>query len=367
MSYLDHTYSVILAGGGGTRLWPKSRIKTPKQFLKILNKETMIQITASRITSIIPWERVIVVTNKLYKDEVSKQLPNVPVANIISEPIKKDTALAMLVGTLYAKSKDPEAVIINLASDHVVTDYVEFTKVMKLAAKTAKENDYLVTVGISPTRPSTGFGYIRIGHDLERLDKGLSLFKVDSFTEKPNEATARGFISTGKYYWNANMYVWSAAVLEKAFKTHMHEMYQLTSKLSSLNSKEFHSSLKSIYDQAETISIDYAISEKADNLVLIPGDFGWDDVGDWKIVYDLEKKDSEGNVVIGDQEPKNIIMVDSSNNLIQTNGRLVSLVGVEDMIVIDTEEILLIMPKSKSQDVKKIVSKLKEEKKQKYL
>ncbi len=367
MSNLDHVYAVILAGGGGTRLWPKSRINTPKQFLKLLGKETMIQITASRITNLVPWKRVIVVTNELYKDEVRKQLPQVPSENIISEPTKRDTALAMLVGTLYAKSKDPEAVIINLASDHVVPNHVEFTRVMKLAAKTAQENDYLVTVGISPTRPSTGFGYIRTGNDLEKLDRGLSLFKVDSFTEKPNEATARGFISTGKYYWNANMYVWSATVLERAFQTHMHTMYELTSKLSSLNSKDFHASLKAIYDQAESISIDYAISEKATNLVLIPGDFGWDDVGDWKVVYDLEKKDSKGNVVIGDHEPKNVIMVDSNNNLIHTNGRLISLVGVEDLIIIDTEEILMIMPKSKSQDIKKIVNKLEEEKKEEYL
>lgn len=367
MSNLEHTYAVILAGGGGTRLWPKSRVGTPKQFLKLLGKDTMIQITASRITNIVPWERVIVVTNELYKDEVERQLPNVPKENIISEPMKRDTALAMLVGTLYAKSKDPEAVIINLASDHVVPNHVEFTRVMKLAAKTARENDFLVTVGISPTRPSTGFGYIRIGTDLEKLDRGLSLFKVDSFTEKPNEATARGFIATGKYYWNANMYVWSAAVLERAFQTHMHEMYELTNKLSSLNSKDFHAALNSIYDKAQSISIDYAISEKANNLVLIPGDFGWDDVGDWKVVYDLEKKDSNGNVVIGDQETKNVIMVDSNNNLIHANGKLVSLVGVEEMIVIDTDEILMIMPKSKSQDIKKIVSKLEQDKKEEYL
>ncbi len=367
MSYLDHTYTVILAGGGGTRLWPKSTTNTPKQFLKILSDKTMIQVTASRITEIIPWERIIIVTNELYKDEVHKQLPDVPKENIIAEPTRKDTALAMLVGALFAKSKDPEAVIINLASDHVVPNIDEFIRVMKLAAKTAKDNDYLVAVGISPNRPSTGFGYIRIGSDLEKLDRGLSLFKVDSFTEKPNEATARGFIATGKYYWNANMYVWSTSVLEKAFQTHMPEMYKLTSELSGLEPKEFQSSLDSIYNQAESISIDYAISERATNLVLIPGDFGWDDVGDWKVVYDLKKKDSDGNVIIEGDRPKNIINIDSSNNLIHTNGRLISLVGIENMVIIDTEEILMIIPKSRSQDVKQIVSKLKEEKKEEYL
>lgn len=367
MSYLDHTFAVILAGGGGTRLWPKSRNKTPKQFLKLIGKETMMQIAVSRIINIVPWERIIVVTNELYKDEVYKQLPEVPVLNVIAEPQKKDTALAMLTGALYAKSIDPEAVCINLASDHIVTNPQEFTRVMKHAAQTAAENDYLVTVGISPNRPATGFGYIKIGEDIKKLGSGLSLFKVGSFTEKPNEATARAFISTGKYFWNANMYVWSSAVLQRAFQTHMHEMYELTSNLEHLKGKAFHESLPKIYEKAQSISVDYAISEKASNLVLIPGDFGWDDVGDWKVVYDLEKKDLAGNVVIGDDATRKTLSISSQNNLIHTNGKLIALLGVNDMIVIDTEEILMIIPKAQSQDVKKLVERLTEEEKKEYL
>ncbi len=367
MSYLDHTYAVILAGGGGTRLWPKSRKQTPKQFLKLIGNETMMQIAVSRITKMIPWEKIIVVTNELYKDEVHKQLPEVPLHNIIAEPQKKDTALAMLVGALYAKSLDPEAVCINLASDHIVTDKQEFSRVMHHAAQTASENDYLVTVGISPIRPATGFGYIKIGDDLKKLGHGLSLFRVDSFTEKPNEATARAFISTGKYFWNANMYVWSSAVLQRAFQTHLHSMYDLTSKLEDMSPKEFHAALPKIYENTEAISVDYAISEKATNLVLIPGDFGWDDVGDWKVVYDLEKKDLAGNVVIGDDATRKILAISSQNNLIHADGKLVAMYGISDMVVIDTDEILMIIPKDKSQDVKKLVERLKEEDKKEYL
>lgn len=367
MSYLDHTYTVILAGGGGTRLWPKSRKQTPKQFLTLIGDETMIQITANRITELIPWERVIVVTNKIYEKEVKKQLPKVPKENIIAEPQKKDTALAMLVGTLYAKSMDPEATIINMASDHIVTDKKEFFRVMRLAAKTATETDNLVTVGISPVRPATGFGYIKIGSDLKKLDRGLSLFKVDSFTEKPNEATARGFISTGKYFWNANMYVWSAKTLEKSFETHMPDMYQLTKALPDYGPRKFHQALDEIYKKAESISVDYAISEKADNLVLIPGDFGWDDVGDWKIVYDLEKKNHAGNVIVKGTHSNNVVAIDSHQNLVHPDGKLIAMVGVNDMIVIDTGEILLIIPKSRSQEVKKIVEKLKKDNREEYL
>lgn len=367
MSHLDHTYAVILAGGGGTRLWPKSRKKTPKQFLKLVGTETMMQIAANRISAFVPWDRIIVVTNALYKEEVIEQLPNVPTQNIIAEPAKRDTALAMLTGALFAKSLDPDAVVINMASDHIVTNKAEFVRVMKAAAMVAYRKKNLVTVGISPNRPATGFGYIKIGEDLEKLAKGLSLFKVDSFTEKPNESTARGFIATGKYFWNANMYVWAAETLSEAFREYMPDMYEQTKHLDKLDSTAFHQALPDVYEKAEAISVDYAISEKANNLVLIPGDFGWDDVGDWKVVYDLETKDISGNVIISDHKENHTLAISSHNNLIHADGRLVALVGVDNMVVIDTEEILMIIPKDRSQDVKKIVERLKEEKKDEYL
>ncbi|PIY80127.1 MAG: mannose-1-phosphate guanylyltransferase [Candidatus Pacebacteria bacterium CG_4_10_14_0_8_um_filter_42_14] len=359
MTQTDHTYAVLLAGGGGTRLWPKSRNKTPKQFLKLFGEETMLQYTVNRVRKLVSWERLIIVTNEKYRAEVEKQLPEVPKNNIISEPEKKDTALAMLVGSLYAQSLDPKAVVINSASDHVVADVNEFVRVMQAAVRVASKGENLVTVGITPSRPATGFGYIKIGEDLAKLDRGLSLFTVASFTEKPNEATARGFISTGKYFWNANMYVWSAKALVAAFEAYLPSLYKSTKVLSGLKGQDFAKKLPKIYAAAETISIDYAISEKATNLVLIPGDFGWNDVGDWKIVYDLEKKDISGNVIVSDDEEAKVVALASYDNLIHANGRLVALVGVNDMIVVDTDEIVLVIPKSKSQDVKKIVEHLK--------
>ncbi|HEX7017657.1 MAG TPA: mannose-1-phosphate guanylyltransferase, partial [Patescibacteria group bacterium] len=367
MNPLDHTYGVILAGGGGTRLWPKSRNKTPKQFLKLTSKQTMMQVAANRMVKLIPWEKIIVVTNSLYRDEVKEQLPEVPHENIIAEPEKKDTALAMLVGSLYALSKDPDAIVMNGASDHVVTNEREFSRVMKAAVTVAARGQNLVTVGITPTFPSSGFGYIKIGQDIEKIERDLSVFKVDSFTEKPNEATARAFISTGKYFWNANMYVWGAQTLVEAFRTHMPDMYELTMTLREMDSPTFHKALPAIYSNAQSISIDYAISEKADNLVLIPGDFGWNDVGDWKVVYDLGKKDLSGNVILSDTDEIHTLAVNSKNNLIHANGRLVALVGIDDMIVVDTDEIVMIAPKNRSQDVKKLVERLKEEDKKEYL
>lgn len=367
MSALDHTYAVILAGGGGTRLWPKSREKTPKQFLKLAGSDTMVQMTANRITKLIPWERLIVVTNELYREDISKQLPQVPVTNIITEPAKKDTALAMLVGALFAARLDPKAVVINCASDHTLEDETEFIRVMKAAATVAFEHPFLVTVGITPTRPATGFGYIRIGNDIKRISRDMTLFQVESFTEKPNAATARAFLSTGKYFWNANMYVWSASSLVAAFEAHSPDTLKIINPLLSAKPVAFNQLLPAIYEQAASISIDYAISEKATNLVLIPGDFGWNDVGDWKVVYELGAKNLENNVVISDSNTKKTLTVQSQGNLIHTDGKLIALFGVNDMIIVDTDEILMIIPKSSSQDVKKLVERLKEEKQQEYL
>lgn len=362
-----HTYAVILAGGGGTRLWPKSRKKTPKQFLKLVEQRTMMQVAAERVAQVVDWDKMIVVTNKLYYEDVKKQLPQIPEEHIIAEPDKRDTALAMLVGALFAKSLDPEAVVINAASDHVVVDEKEFVRVMNAATKTAAEDDYLVTVGITPVFATSALGYIKIGEDLKKLGKGLSLFKVDSFTEKPNIATARAFIATGKYFWNANMYVWSAKAIQEAFEKYMPEVYEATKDLENMSSAKFHQALPAIYENAPSISIDYAVSEKADNLVLIPGDFGWSDVGDWKVVYDLGQKDSAENVITGEADQRQVLTIDAHGNLIHTNNSLIALVGLQNMIVVDTGEILMICPKERSQDVKKLVEQLKATDRKEYL
>jgi len=363
----NHVYAVLLAGGGGTRLWPKSRNKTPKQFLKLTGKDTMAQVAANRITKVVGWSNVIVVTNQMYMDDIKLQLPQVPPENVIAEPEKKDTAMAMLVGALFAKSKDPEAVVVNGACDHVIVDEAEFVHVMEGAVEIATAGQKLVTVGITPTRPDTAFGYIKIGEQIGKINRSLAVFNVDSFTEKPNMATAQAFLSTGRYFWNANMYVWSAEALQAAFQKYMPEMYELTKELPNLKGSAFQSALPALYKKAPSISIDYAISEKANNLVLIPGDFGWNDVGDWKVVYDLGQKDLAGNVVVGDDDVVHTLAINSQNNLMHANKRLIALVGINDMIVVDTDEILLIVPKDRSQDVKKIVERLKEEEKKEYL
>jgi len=366
-NYLDHTYAVILAGGGGTRLWPKSRNKTPKQFLKLTGNKTMLQLSALRINQLVPWSKIIVVTNKKYQEEILQELPSLPKENIVLEPQKRDTALAMLAGAKYAKLFDDQAIILNAAADHVVENEKEFVKVMKVAAELALQKSHILTVGITPNYPTTGFGYIKIGEKFKALKNGVGIFKVSNFTEKPDKVTAQSFIKTGKYFWNANMYVWSAETLVQAFKKHKPSMYQLTAGLDRVSKTQFKKLLPAIYSQAESISIDYAISEKADNLLLIPGDFGWNDIGEWQVVYDLGKKDQKNNVLIGERVQDKTLLLDSQNNLIQTDKKLISLLGVNEMIIVDTPEILFIAPKKKSQEVKKVVEELKKQKLDKYL
>lgn len=369
MSHSEHTYAVILAGGGGTRLWPKSRQATPKQFLKLLGSKTMLQLTTQRIERLVPYERMIVITNQSYLAEIQAQLPQLPKENILLEPKKCDTALAMLTGALFAHALDPEAVILNAAADHIVSDEPRFESVMKTALTVATKPNFLVAVGITPTYPSTAFGYIQIGAELENLQSKHKVFAVKNFTEKPDAATARAFIATGKYFWNANMYVWSSANVIKAFSELAPEILKLAAPLQTTSPKSFNAVLPEVYQNAEVISIDYAISEKADNLVLIPADLGWNDIGEWKVVHELGQKDANGNVLISDQSEDSTppLLLDSHGNLVHSNGKLIALLGVTDMIVVDTEEIIFIAPMSQSQAVKKVVQTLKDSNQDSYL
>ena len=353
-----HLFAVILAGGGGTRLWPRSTNAKPKQFLRLISDKTMLQETFLRITSIIPSQRVLVITNSKYKSMVETDLPSVPVKNIFAEPEKRDTAMAMGVGAIMASWLDPEAVIINLAADHVVKNEDEFHRTILVAAAAAQSGDFLVTVGISPTSPHTGLGYIKIGEKINELN-GLPIFKVTGFTEKPKTGKAKEFLATGKYFWNANNYVWTANSALESFKKHLPKTYSQLLKLKeALNGKELNKAIGEAYSSVEPISIDYGVSEKAENLLLVPGDFGWSDIGDWQVVYDLSTKDKMGNVV---DQSRGVppILIDVKGCFVCGGKKLLTAVGVENMIIVETKKAVLIVPKNKAQSVKLIVEWLK--------
>lgn len=361
----DHRYVLILAGGGGTRLWPKSREQHPKQFLKLGREVSLLRATVERATQLTDWDHIYIITNKSQLKDVIKDVPEIAKDHIICEPQKRETAMAMGVGAAVIHARDPEAVIMNFASDHVVENERAFLKVMKKAASLAEEGTHLVTVGISPTYPHTGMGYIKIGKEIEAGD--LPVFAVSNFTEKPSISTAQAFISTGKYFWNANMYTWRSSALLAAMQLHApHTAQAILELLPSIGHSTFHSQLEKTYDSVEKIAIDYAVSEKADNLLLVPGDFGWNDIGDWSVVYDLGKKNESGTVVLKEENGR-LVEIEAVNNLVHLDGRLVALMGIQDMVVVDTEEILLVMPRSRSQDVKKIVEQIKTKNLDEYL
>ena len=353
-----HIFAVILAGGGGTRLWPRSTNAKPKQFLRLISDKTMLQETLSRIIPIIPTERVLVITNSKYKSMVETDLPSVPPQNIFAEPEKKDTAMAMGVGAIMASKLDPEAVIINLAADHVVKNENEFRRTMLAAADAARTGNFLVTVGISPTFPHTGLGYIKIGEKINEPN-GLPVYKVTGFTEKPNIDKAKEFLATKKYFWNANNYVWTAKSALESFKTHLPKTYSQLLKLKEvLGEKEINKTAGEVYAEVEAVSIDYGVSEKAENLLLVPGDFGWSDIGDWEVVYDLSSKDKMGNVI---DQSRGVppILIDVKGCFVCGGKKLLAAVGVEDMIMVETKKAVLIVPKNKAQSVKHIVEWLK--------
>ena len=362
-------YAVILAGGSGTRLWPASVKAHPKHLLKLLGDDSLIQTTFKRVEGVIPSENVYVITNAAHAKEVGQQLPEIPKKNIIAEPVAKNTAMAMGAAAAVIHSRNPDASIVYLAADHVVRDLNRFHMNMLAALRVAASGDYIVAVGIKPEFAHTGLGYIKIGQELEMLTKVAKkgfVFRGVEFKEKPNLVTAQSFVASGQYLWNANLYSWSTKSIMHALEIHAPSIYKAVSEIAEkITDSNMDKVLEDAYSKLDKPdSIDYEVSEKVDNLVVIPGDFGWSDVGDWKEVFNLRDKDSKKIAVSAESS---VVNIGSSNVLVDAGKKLVALVGVEDLIVIDTGNALLIAKNDRTQDVKKVVEKLKEEDKKEYL
>jgi len=367
---MNNLYVVVLCGGGGTRLWPRSRTKNPKQFINITSRKTLYEEAIDSIGDLVPPERILVITNHKYVKEIKKLSPKIPGVNIISEPEKKNTALAMGVASAYAYYLNPEAVVINRAADHLIKDGKLLNKTFRVAAQVADRGDEIVTVGIKPTFAHTGLGYIHIGKKIEEI-KEIKVYQGLGFKEKPNKKTAEKFLKTGEYLWNANLYTWKASLILDLFRKLTPDLGgNIDNVLSAIGTNKEQQVLKREYSRAREDQIDTAISEKTDKLLAIKGEFDWCDVGDWKVVYQVGDKGKLGNMVIQSHDSKpgrNVLFYNSKNNLVNYNENLIALVGVKDLVVVDTDDALLICHRNQAQDVKKIVQKLKASKKKRYL
>ena len=362
MSMKKHNYVAIMAGGIGSRFWPMSRTGFPKQFLDILNTgKTLIQSTFDRFSKFIPKENIFVVTSQQYCDIVSKQLPGILPQNIISEPSRKNTAPCVAYIAWKLHQLDPKSNLICAPADHLISEETAFIKVSLEALDFTAKHNALLTMGIKPTEPNTGYGYIQY----EEQSVSDNIYKVKTFTEKPDLQLAKTFLISGDFLWNSGIFVWQTKNIISAFEKYLPEMYEVfDSEKKYFNTKDEQKAVEKIYPQCVNISIDYGIIEKADNVYVIPSSFGWSDLGTWGSAYDKLEKDYLDNAVAGD----NVMVFDALKNVVHAdNKKLVLLQGLEDFIVVDTKDVLLICKKDKEQEIKEYLAEVKRNKGEKYL
>lgn len=356
-------YAIIMAGGIGSRFWPISRTSHPKQFIDILGTgKTLIQNTYDRFLKVCPKENIFVVTNEIYIGLVKEQLPDMGDNQILTEPVMRNTAPCVAYGCFKIESLNPDAVIVVAPSDHLILNEAAFISTIEKSLLAASGNDCLITLGIKPSRPDTGYGYIQ--YTEHQLDNDF--FKVKTFTEKPTLEIAKTFIQSGDFLWNAGIFVWSAKAIVNAFSHYLPDMYEIFADARAVyNTDDEKPHIHTSYLQCTNISIDYGIMEKADNVYVLPSEFGWSDLGTWASIYDLADKDYVGNAVIPSEK---VIMYDSSNCMVNVPAeKLVILQGLHDYIVVESNNTLLICPRDQEQNVKKVVADVKQQFGTKYI
>ena len=346
-------YAILMAGGVGSRFWPVSTQEFPKQFHDMLGTgDTLIQKTFNRLARLIPEENIFILTNERYNDLVFEQLPSVTKRQVVLEPAMRNTAPCILYASLKIQKENEDAVMIVAPSDHWIEDEQAFSDNVKTAFDYCESNDALMTLGITPTFPNTGYGYIE-------YDKNATteIKSVNQFREKPDYETAKSFISQGNFLWNAGIFMWSVKSVVSAFKNNQPKLFQLfESGYSVYNTDQEDAFIKDNYKNAENISVDYALMEKSDNVYVIPATFDWNDLGTWGSLYDKLDKDSDANAIVNAKT----LLEDSSGNMIRSKqGKVVVVDGLKDYIIVDKEEVLLIYPKSKEQDIKKVLQNVK--------
>ena len=356
-----HCYGLILAGGRGTRFWPRSRKRTAKQVLNVVGDRSLIQQTVERLAPVIPPERLWVLTNDHLRQTIVRQLPEIPKSQILSEPAQRNTAPAIGLAASILSSIDRDAVMGVFPSDHVVGNAARYRATVRAALRGARDGNLLV-VGIQPRWAETGYGYIEFPKGTEAGAKGGPA-AVQRFHEKPVLAKAKAYLAAGNYYWNSGMFFWRASVLLDQLRQHLPKTATVLASLPEFGSRSFAARLKQAFPRCDNISIDFAVLEKASNVSGIPAaDFGWNDVGSWNAVYELLPRDRHGNVVIHDS-----VLLDSHNNFVDARGKVVALLGVSDLIVVDTPDALLVASRDRAQGVGEILKTLEQRNRQDLL
>lgn len=358
----NHTYIAIMAGGIGSRFWPVSRVGYPKQFIDILGTgKTLIQQTMDRFRKVVPLENIFVVTAREYVGITKEQLPDLPHENIISEPFRKNTAPCIAYISFKLAQKDTEASLIVAPADHLILDQDKFLETCDEALGFTHKLNALVTLGIKPTYPNTGYGYIQ--HDDKEMAD--SIYKVKTFTEKPNLELAKTFLASGDFLWNSGIFIWKLSCILEAFQNYLPEMYELfAAEEDKLNTDEEPAAIEALYALCTNISIDFGIMEKANNVYVIPSSFGWSDLGTWNSAWDNMEKDHWENAVAGNK----VMMIDAQKCVVHApDEKLIVLQGLENFIVVDTKDVLLICEKDKEQSIKQYVAEVKRNMGDKYL
>lgn len=346
---------VIMAGGKGERFWPKSRVNLPKQFLSLTDDgKSMIQHTVERLEGLVEKENIYVVTNELYENLVKEHIPCIPEKNIIIEPAAKNTAPCIGLAAIHVSRKNPESKMIVLPADHLIKFNEIFLDTLKTALDVVEDGDNLATIGITPNYPETGYGYINFkkGDTLKNIK---NVYEVLKFEEKPDLEKAKEYLTSGQYLWNSGMFIWKTSTILKNFEKYLSGIYEgLKIIEKSIDTEKYETVLKEEFLKLPSESIDYGIMEKAENIYVIPGNFGWDDVGSWLSLERVKKSNQDGNVING-----NVISIKTKNSIIQGTDKLIATIGLEDIIIVDTEDAILICNKDNTQEVKEVINNLK--------
>lgn len=352
--------ALIMAGGRGERFWPKSRKRLPKQFLSLTDDgRTMIQLTVERIRPMVDLEDIYISTNKAYKNLVLEQLPDIPPENILCEPVGRNTAPCIGLGAVHAAKKYKDALMMVLPSDHLIKYHKMFLNTLKDGCRIAEAGSSLVTIGITPDYPETGYGYIKFRPD----ESHGNAYAVDRFVEKPDIEAAKEYLETEEYLWNSGMYIWKVSTILENMKRLLPNLYHGLYEIGeAVGTERQEMVLEKIYPQLDAVSIDYGIMERAEQIYILPGTFGWDDVGSWLAVERIKKSNESGNVVTG-----NIITIHSKNNIIQGGSKLIAAVGLKDLIIVDTEDATLICDKNSAPDIRMVLENLKICNREEYL